>query len=131
MLRQDLQNFYPMNKDQSANPPSEIKPLNRVVVFYLAMLFGAGALSLYITLSNYGALNGDYGWGSAFFFLILALFTITMVTQGPVLDTYPLIELRKFPAFLCSGPSTPPGSMGWLHSSIPGIEFGKASLCGM
>ena len=104
MLRQDLQNFYPMNKDQSANPPSEIKPLNRVVVFYLAMLFGAGALSLYITLSNYGALNGDYGWGSAFFFLILALFTITMGYARPGFGHVSFDRVAQISCILVLGP---------------------------
>ena len=60
-FRLDPQNSYPRDNDQSANLPSESKSLSRVVVFYLAMLFVAGALSLYMTMSNYGALNGDAG----------------------------------------------------------------------
>ena len=104
MCRMDPQNSYPMDNDRSSNLPPENKPLSRVAVFYSAILFAASALSLYFTISTNGALNGDYGWGSAFFFLVFALFTITMGYARPGFGHVSFDRVAQISSILVLGP---------------------------
>lgn len=104
MFRWDPQNSYLMDNDQSDNLLSENKPLSRVVIFYAAMLFVAGAVSLYIAISIYGALNGEYGWDSAFLFLIFAIFTITMGYAWPGSGHVSFDRVAQISSILVLGP---------------------------
>jgi len=93
-----------MSNDRSNAPPLEDKPLKPVVIFYSMLLFVTGAVSLYFAISGYGSLGGDYGWGSAIFFLVFALFTITMGYARPGFGHVSFDRVAQISSILVLGP---------------------------
>ena len=55
----------------------------RTVLIYATLLFVVGAVAVALSLRETGFLSGDYGWGTALFFVVYGVFTITMGFPHP------------------------------------------------
>jgi diguanylate cyclase (GGDEF)-like protein len=73
-------------------------------LIFALMLFVAGALALYFTIPQDGILAGPYSWGTALFFLLFGIFTITMGYPRPGFGHVSFDRVAQISSILVLGP---------------------------
>jgi diguanylate cyclase (GGDEF)-like protein len=94
--------------DLHANKPradaAQRGPAWRPDLGYAVALFLVAAVALGVMLQREGFLAGDYGWGSAVFFLAYGVFTITMGFPHPGFGHVSFDRVAQIAAILVLGP---------------------------
>lgn len=90
--------------DPSATPDAGSDAWTRAEVLYAGALFGLAALVLGIVTSRSGTGLHEYGVGSALFFLVYGLFTISIGYRHPNFGYYSFDRVSQVAAILVLGP---------------------------
>lgn len=80
------------------------KSIWRADFFFAVSLLLAGIASLYFAVPSDGILAGDYSWGTALFFLLFGLFTITMGYARPGFGHVSFDRVAQVSSILVLGP---------------------------
>jgi len=106
--------------------------------FLFALLLAvAGVVALVLAWPEGGTLSGDYGWGTALFFLLFGLFTITMGYARPgfghvsfdrVAQVSSILVLGPYDAALINGLASMIYPMHRVWQGVPVFEAVMASL---
>ena len=95
-------------------------------------LLAAGVASLAYAFPGIRRAERDYGWGTALFFLLFGVFTITMGYSRPGFGHVSFDRVAQVSSILVLGSvSMPPGLPGLRRPCIPCTACGRASRSGM
>ena len=76
----------------------------RTVLIYATLLFVVAAVAVALSLRETGFLSGDYGWGTALFFIAYGVFTITMGFPHPGFGHVSFDRVAQVASILVLGP---------------------------
>ena len=105
--------------------------------FFALGLFIAGIAALLWSIPGSGILGGDFGWGSALFFLLFGLFTITMGFARPGFGHVSFDRVAQVSSILILGPVDAAWINGLasllypLHRAWRGVPLYEVVMAGM
>jgi len=95
---------FPMNARHNNGSTDPLQSFLRPDFVYTALLFLTAAVATGYSISQYGLLRHDYGWGTALFFFLFGLYTITMGYPRPGFGYVSFDRVAQVASILVLGP---------------------------